>query len=119
MQLSWYNLLKSGYFHTFTKIWTLPCLLCTCAQWAWGAQDPNFFFQRWLYTTGSYAEKSFGIFYAHLRYLPISRFLDLTQLAIFKIKYNAFSKAKFGNFQKLLELNIYLQTIIIGEKNSL
>ena len=39
-----------------------------------------------------------------------------TQLAIFRIEYNAFSKAKFGNFQKLLKLNIYLQTIIIGEK---
>ena len=42
-----------------------------------------------------------------------------TQLAIFRIEYNAFSKAKFGNFQKLLILNIYLQTIIIGEKDSI
>ena len=81
----------------------------------WG-RDPKFFFQRWLYTTGSYAENFFGIFSAHLRYLPIAPFLDRTQLAVFRIEYNAFSKAKFGNFQKLLKLNIYLQTIIIGEK---
>ena len=79
-------------------------------------RDPKFFFQRWLYTTGSYAEKTFGIFSAHLRYLPILAFLATTQLAIFRIEYNAFSKAKFGNFQKLLILNIYLQTIIISEK---
>ena len=43
MQLSWYNLLKSGYFHIFTKIWTLPCLLCTCAQWAWVGTGPKIF----------------------------------------------------------------------------
>ena len=59
----------------------------------WG-RDPKFFFQRWLYTTGSYAENFFGIFSAHLRYLPIASFLDRTQLAIFRIEYNAFSKAK-------------------------
>ena len=81
----------------------------------WG-RDPKIFFQRWLYTTGSYAENFFGIFSAHLRYLPILPFLSTTQLVIFRIEYNAFSKAKFGNFQKLLKLNIYLQTIIIGEK---
>ena len=75
----------------------------------WWTRDPKIFFQRWLYTTGSYAEKTFGIFSAHLRYLPILAFLATTQLAIFRIEYNAFSKAKFGNFQKL-------QTIIIGEK---
>ena len=40
----------------------------------------------------------------------------LNKLGIFRIEYNAFSKAKFGNFQKLQKLNIYLQTIIIGEK---
>ena len=84
-----------------------------------GARDPKFFFQSWQYTTGSYAEKIFGIFSAHLRYLPIAPFLRPTQLAVFRIEYNAFSKAKFGNFQKLLKLNIYLQTIIIGEKNSI
>ena len=39
-----------------------------------------------------------------------------SQLAIFRIEYNTISKAKFGNFQKLLKVNIYLQTIIIGEK---
>ena len=70
------------------------------------ARDPNFFFQSWLYTTGSYAEKFFGIFSAHLKYLPILPFLRTTQLAVFK----------FRNFQKLLKLNFYLQTIIIGEK---
>ena len=37
----------------------------------------------------------------------------------FRIEYNAFSKAKFGNFQKLLKLNNYLQTIITGEKNTI
>ena len=80
------------------------------------AWDPNFFFQSWQYTTGSYAKKNFEIFSAHLRYLPISSFLDRTQLAIFRIEYNAFSKAKFGNFQRLPILNIYLQTIIMSEK---
>ena len=84
-----------------------------------GARDPNFFFQSWQYTTGSYAKKNFEIFSAHLRYLPISAFLDRTQLAIFRIEYNAFSKAKFGNFQRLPILNIYLQTIIMSEKNSI
>ena len=73
-----------------------------------GARDPKFFFQSWQYTTGSYAKKNFEIFSAHLRYLPISAFLDQTQLAIFRIEYNAFSKAKFWNFQNLLILNIYL-----------
>ena len=48
--------------------------------------------------------------------LPVLPFLEQTQLAVFRIEYNAFSKAKFGNFQRLLILNIYLQTIIIGEK---
>ena len=38
------------------------------------------------------------------------------QIIILGIEYNAFSKAKFGNFQKLLKLNNYLQKIIIGEK---
>ena len=34
------------YFHIFTKIWTLPCPLCTCAQWAWGGRGTrNFFFK--------------------------------------------------------------------------
>ena len=84
-----------------------------------GARDPKIFFQRWLYTTESYAENFFGIFSAHLRYLPIAPFLDRTQLAVFRIEYNAFSKAKFGNFQRLLILNIYLQTIIMSEKNSI
>jgi len=73
-----------------------------------GRGTRNFFFQSWQYTTGSYAEKIFGIFSTHLRYLPISPFLVTTQLAIFRIEYNAFSKAKFGNFQNLLILNIYL-----------
>ena len=86
---------------------------------AYLVREPKFFFQRWLYTTESYVKKNFGIFSAHLRYLPISPFLSPTQLAIFIIEYNAFSKAKFGIFQKLLILNIYLQTIIIGEKNSI
>ena len=80
MQLNWYNLPKIGYFQIFTKIWT-----------------PKIFFQRWLYTTGSYAEIFFGIFSAHLRYLPILPFLRQSQLAIFKIEYNAFSKAKWEN----------------------
>ena len=98
---------KSGpYLAYFTPVPSLP-------RWA---RDPKIFFQRWLYTTGSYAEKNFGIFSAHLRYLPILSFLLTTQLAVFRIEYNAFSKAKFRNFQKLLKLNIYLQTIIIDEK---
>ena len=63
--------------------------------------------------------KNFGFFFAHLRYLPKLPFLCPTQLAIFRIEYNAFSKAKFGNFQRLLILNIYLQTIIMSEKNSI
>ena len=46
-------------------------------------------------------------------YLPFS---TQTQLAVFRIEYNAFSKAKFWNFQNLLILNIYLQTIIMSEK---
>ena len=64
-------------------------------------------------------KKNFGIFSPHLRYLPKLTFLDRTQLAVFRIEYNAFSKAKFGNFQRLLILNIYLQTIIMSEKNSI
>ena len=66
---------------------------------AYLVREPKFFFQRWLYTTGSYAEKFFGIFSAQLRYLPVAPFLDRTQLAVFRIEYNAFSKAKFRNFQ--------------------
>ena len=77
---------------------------------------PKNFFQRLLYITEIYAKKFVGIFSAHLRYLPVAAFSHQTQLAIFRIEYNAFSKAKFGNFQKLLKLNIYLQTIIIGAK---
>ena len=53
-----------------------------------GARDPNFFFQSWLYTTGSYAKKNFGFSSAHLRYLPILPFSTTTQLAIFRIEYN-------------------------------
>ena len=68
---------------------------------------------------GGKSKNFFGVFSAHLRYLPVASFLRTTQLAIFRIEYNAFSKAKFGNFQKLLKLNIYLQTILIGEKSSI
>ena len=70
------------------------------------AQDKKKIFHRLPYTTGSYPEI----------YLPILPFFSATQLAIFRIEYNPFSKAKFGNFHKLLKLNIYLQTIITGEK---
>ena len=83
---------------------------------AYLVREPKFFFQRWLYTTESYVKKNFGIFSAHLRYLPVAPFSRQTQHAIFRIEYNAFSRTKFGNFQKLLKLNIYLLTVIIGEK---
>merc|ERR1719367_2130075 len=46
IQLTWNNLPKSGYFYIFTKIWTLPCPLCTCAQWAWGGAGPKIFFSK-------------------------------------------------------------------------
>ena len=80
------------------------------------ARDQKIFIQRGLYTTGSYAENFLDFALPISDICQKSTFLEQTQLAIFRIEYNAFSKAKFGNFQKLLILNIYLQTIIIGEK---
>ena len=53
-----------------------------------GPGGPKIFFQRLLYTTGSYSEKIFGFSSAHLRYLPILPFSTTTQLAIFRIEYN-------------------------------
>ena len=87
-----------------SQIW--PYWRCYIQFWKWQVE----------FVWRKFKKKNFGIFSAHLRYLPIAPFLSPTQLAIFRIEYNAFSKAKFGNFQKLLKLNIYLQTIIIGAK---
>ena len=46
----------------------------------------------------------------------LPHFVQRTQHTIFRIEYYTFSKAKFGNFQKLLKLNIYYQIIVVGEK---
>ena len=54
--------------------------------------------------------KNFGICSAHLRYLPKLSFLSGTQLAIFRIEYNTFSKAIW------LIVKTNFQIIIIEEK---
>ena len=78
IQLSWYNLTKSGYFHIFTKIWTLPCPLCTCAQWTWvGAGPKNFFSKMAIHHRKLCRNFFFGIFSTHLRYLPLQVALTL------------------------------------------
>ena len=93
--------------HKFLALW--PFQGCKAAQWPWGGAGPIFFKDGY-----RPQEAMLKIFLEFPQ--PIS---DIqTQLAIFRIEYNAYCKAKLGNFLKHLKLNMYLQTIIIGEKNS-
>ena len=111
IQLIWYNLPKSGYFLISTKIWTLPCVHCTCVQWAWvGAGSKNFLFTHG-FTQQEAMLKNFGICFAHLKFLPKLSFLSATQLAIFRIEYNTFQKRQIW-----LIFKINFQIIIIEEK---